>query len=685
MKTKVRRANGLWLLLSLYGGIVLIRFMLAMLTTSYPTIKIDEFLYFNLARSIATKGELLYRGQAADYAFILYPLMLSPIYLLFGEGAHFYRLIQLWNILLMSTSIFPLFCLGKKMGLGKKTLTAAVLSMLVPDFILGEFVFSEAILFPLFFTLMVCAYSYMEDSGRRWILWSGFIGGLLYSTKPGAAAPAVVFLLFAAGAAIKRKQGKAVIRAAEGFAVFLFTAAFFLGLARFAFGYRGGFLSIYETQFNGMWEWHFGEFLKNLAVYPAYFVLSCGVLGAAYPVIFQRTWKEEKRRFFRFAAISLLAMMIGSAWALEQVEGINCVQIRYVAMYMPLMLLFCFIQDQQAEAVQGRKLKLTGKTGAAALAGYVMLCTLILGCKAGTSSTDTHCQLALSLLNDRILPLSSEWLGSIIVILLCAAAMALCLAYAGKKNFRQVCVLAMTGFMAVNGAFGYAYIHEFYSRDSEKEGLAVQRITEGKPYIYLLSGESAPDYGADVNSRGSNQTVFMNDFISCLQENGGIYKPYIPERMRGMASVSKTPDADLLVVDTDSFPFLHWRGNVNVLPVSDREKLHVVQFAPGERMVESTLSNIRNRRLDPGVPGILMLYDEAYYGKPLTVRLKVKSDTACEMTVNSTREIYAMRVTPGMMWYEVTFNHAEEAFNIISGEAPVTIVEYKLLSGDTFL
>ena len=96
MKGKANRKNSsLWLLLRLYGCIVLIRFMLALLTTSYPTIKIDEFLYFNLARSIATKGELLYRGQAANYAFILYPLILSPVYLFFGEGAHFYRLIQL--------------------------------------------------------------------------------------------------------------------------------------------------------------------------------------------------------------------------------------------------------------------------------------------------------------------------------------------------------------------------------------------------------------------------------------------------------------------------------------------------------------------------------------------------------------------------------------------------------------
>ena len=157
MKTSKKHMPLGCLLLIIYVGIVVIRFMLAQLTSGYPTVGIDEFLYYSLGRSIATEGKLLFRGQPADYSFILYPLVLSPVYLLFGEGANYYRLIQLWNIILMSVSLFPLFGLCRSIfKQDKKAIIVATVCMLLPDFFLGQYVFSEAILYPLFFLLLYC-------------------------------------------------------------------------------------------------------------------------------------------------------------------------------------------------------------------------------------------------------------------------------------------------------------------------------------------------------------------------------------------------------------------------------------------------------------------------------------------------------------------------------------------------
>ncbi len=682
MKGKVHpKNNSLWLLLCLYGSTVLVRYVLALFTSSYPTIKIDEFLYSSLGRSIATKGELLYRGQAADYAFILYPLILSPVYLFFGEGAHFYRLIQLWNILLMSTSVFPLFFLGKKMGLEKRTLIATALSMLIPDFILGEFIFSEAILFPLFFTLMYCAYSYMNDSRPRWILWAGLIGGFLFSTKPGTVVPAAVFILFATIRALIRKDGKNAAWPAGGVGVFLATAAVFWAVAKFAFGYQGSFLSIYDAQFDGTQEWHFGAFLKNMAVYPFYFILSCGIMGVLCPMISRSTWRTEDKAFWQFTIISLAAMAIGSAWMLEQAEDVNNIQTRYVTMYMPLMLLFCFIQGQKTDDKKGKKQKKPGIISAAVLTGYIAICALVIGCKANAHSTDTHSQIAISLLNDRILPLSSEIWGNLIILLLCIAAFLLFLKYSGKKGFNTICVSVMAGTMLINGVCGYSFIFRYHSSEREKDGLAVHQLTEGKPYIYILSGESVGDYGTDVNTKQNNHTVYLNDFINCLQNNNGSYVPYVPGKMRGMLSVNKLPDVDTLVVDKDSYPFLQWSRNVTVQSPYDRGAIYTVKFTPGERIVDSTIGNMKNRILTPGLPGVLVLYNEDYFPKPITVRMEIGSDITQEITINSTHEIYSIHLSPGMAWYEVTFNQAEEAFNIKVQNASITINAYELISG----
>ena len=87
-----KRKTILWLLL-IYICSVAVRYILALATRDFPTVYIDEYLYYGLGRSIATKGSLLLYGQPAEYNYIIYPLVLSPIYLLFGHGTNYIRAI----------------------------------------------------------------------------------------------------------------------------------------------------------------------------------------------------------------------------------------------------------------------------------------------------------------------------------------------------------------------------------------------------------------------------------------------------------------------------------------------------------------------------------------------------------------------------------------------------------------
>ncbi len=352
-------------------------------------------------------------------------------------------------------------------------------------------------------------------------------------------------------------------------------------------------------------------------------------------------------------------------------------------MYMPLMLMFCFIQEKSMDSKKKQESKYSGITSAAILLGYIAICILVIGCKMNAHSTDTHSQIAVSLLNDRILPLSSETWGNVIILLLCVTAFLLFLKCSGKKKFNTICIFIMTGTTLINGVCGYSFIHEFHSSERENEGLAVYQLTEGKPYIYLLSGESVGDYGTDVNTKQNNCTVYLNDFINCMQNNDGIYRPYIPGKMRGMLSVNELPEVDTLVVDKDSYPFLLWSRNVTVQSPYDRGTIYVVRFVPGERIVDSTLGNMKNRTLTPGLPGVLVLYNKDYIQKPLTVRMEIKSDIKQEITINSTHEIYSIKLTPGRAWYEVAFNRAEEVFNIKTQDESIVINAYELISGES--
>ena len=666
-------------LMGMYVSIVLIRFLMALVTTSFPTVGIDEFLYYSLARSIATTGKLLFRGQSADYTFIFYPLILSPIYSLFGEGANFYRLLQLWNNILMSASVFPLFFLGKKMlGSEKKAFTAAMLCMLLPDFILGDLIFSETVLYPLFFTLMYCAYDYITENNRRSILWIGLLGGLLYSTKPGAVVPAAVFILMVVFQSCIHKKWKNVIWTLESAIIMFAVAGALWLLAKYALGYEGSPLSVYSSQISSFRELNWGVILEVLVAYPFYFIISCGIVGFIYPVISAGKWEIKNRSFWKYILVSLAIMIAGSVWAVEQVTSLNNIHLRYVAMYIPLILLFCFLPGARTAGESKHSSKLSSVYSTGIILGYLVLFCLIFGCKRKAPTSNVHAQLSLSILNDMVLPVSMQWLGNGIIILSCVAIFYLFIQKNEKGQLRRNCIIGMAVFMLINGALGYSFYHKNYFPKLEKDGLAVREMTEGKPYIYLLNQEGIVDIGVDVNNKKNNCIVYMNDFVNNLQQNNGKYIPFIPEKMRGVASVSVTPEVDTLVLDYDSFPNFKLSQYAEVASPYGHDSVFVVRFIPGKRIADSTLSNLTNHLLVPEKPGILLIYNEEYFGKPVTIKMEIESGYAQMMTINSTHEIYSVDLTPGKEWYEVRFNKAEDAFNFKTQEFPIKVSAYEL-------
>ena len=676
MKAKTRRNNWVIYLLCTYAGVVLIRFLLAVYTTSFPTVGIDEFLYYSLARSIATEGKLLFRGQSADYSFILYPLILSPVYALFSEKFNFYRLLQLWNIILMSSSVFPLYFLGRKMLKNeKKALTAAALSLLLPDFILGEFIFSEAVLYPLFFALMYCAYIYIQEGSRRCILWIGLLGGLLYSIKPGAVVPAAVFILMVFLLAAIRKNGRDALWAVGAVVIFFAAAGAFWALARYAFGYKGGALSIYSSQATGARKSEWG---KVLAGYPFYFILSCGIVGFVYPAVSSQKWETEKRIFWRYILSSLAVTIIGAVWAIEQVSSVNNIYLRYVGMYIPLVMMFCFVCLQKTDNKSTSPSRLPPVLQAAIILGYTALCCLIFGCKLNASILYSHAQTSLALLNDMFLPLSMQWLGNIIILGLCGAAFYLFFRYYDKRWLGPVCITCMSVCMLINGIMGYIINHTNYYPHLAKDARAVGELTEGRPFIYLLPDEGIADNGVDVFVKQNNCIVYAYDFINNLEKNNGVYVPYTPVMMRGVASVKDTPEVDTLVINSDSIPYIKLSQYASAASPYGHTSVFVIRFLPGIRLIDSAVGNLTNHVLDPGRPGILLIFNEEYFGKPLNIKMKIESDIAQTMSIHSTHEIYDVDLLPGTNWYEVHFDQAEDGFNFRIQDRPIKVSGYEL-------
>ena len=681
MKTGKKSLSVGYIILFIYIGVVVIRYMLAELTSGYPTVGIDEFLYYSLGRSIATEGKLLFRGQPADYSFILYPLVLSPVYLLFREGADYYRLIQLWNIILMSTSVFPIFALCRAvLKQEKKALVVTSLCMLLPDFILGQYVFSEAILYPLFFLLMFSTYRYLDEKKTVCLLLIGVAGGLMFSTKPGSALPAGLILAFALISALVNREKKNALFSVYGIAAALIVSGFFWCIARFAFGYRGELLSIYSSQVSDSVGWHLDAFFKALATYPYYFILSCGIIGFVYVVSFVRGLPTVSRMFWRLCMLSLLLTMIGTAWLVNRTEFLaSFLHMRYIAMYIPIVLIYCFLpaaetREKGTKAIKNRSILLWPGI----LLAYTVLATLIWGCKVGAQTNSIYSSLSLAVLVNHALPLSRQIIGNIIIILLCIVIFCI---FAGsfRKGFLQkLCIISMIAFMLLNGILDCAFARKTYSKTLAEDGLEVHRLTGDEKYIYLHTLEGTAEGGIDVNTRKNSDIVFLNDFINYVSKNNGCYLPFVPEKVRGFSSEKLTEDVNTLVLDNTCYPMIKLSPYADADSPFQHNNFFVVHFTPGERLFDSTIGNVKNKVLSVGTPGILLFYDPALVSHPITISFDIESSKSQVMKIFCSRELQTIDLKEGRDWYEVTFSKPEDAFNFTVEEADIKLHAYKV-------
>lgn len=664
------------MLLMLYSATVLVRFLLALVTSMYPTVEIDEFLYYNLARSIATEGKLLFRGQPADYSFILYPLVLSPVYLLFGAGANYFRLIQLWNILIMSASVFPIFGLCR--GITKdemKSYGLTLIFLLLPDFILGQLIYSEALIYPLFYTLLYCAWRYNSKKEEKQLLLLGLLGALLYFTKPGAILPALIFLGAFLIKAIREKKKKALLFSLAGFGVLAGVIIALQCLVVYGFGLETGLLSLYEQQVTVSSGLHLDQFFRAVVLYPFYFMLACGLIAFIYPFTVCKLWSRENRFFGLMLLLCLGGMIIGTAWSINRYEfKTDTIHLRYIAMYVPLMLLMCHVPEENAPAKPGQKKM---PLAVPVMLGFAALCTLIFGSDGGAGHSDCYPFMALSaLLAGGKKTAAVRWALNILILLCCGGAFYVLTNPKCRKSIHRITAGAMAIVMLISGFFSYHFFAGKINREvAQSSGNVVQNIGEAD-YLYIYTDQTVMNHILDVNTRQNANFVALNILSNELLETDGVYRPFLPKETRGNQAKLLTPDTDTLVMDFTAFDLVKLSKHARA---EDYNALKIVRFTPGENLFDSIISNVHKQILSPSVTGILLVFGEEYLKGPVRIRFDIESDTEQTFSIFNTRKLHQIPLEKGRSWYEVTFDKPEDAYNFKVDQQNIRLHEYQML------
>ena len=372
-ETEVRKGlcSAGMILLAIYVLSFAVRLVCALLFRKNPLVVIDENLYTNLACFLSDGFTVSYRGQPIDYPSLLYPLLLCPVYLLERLlGGDIFRWIQVFNCLLMASSVFPAYLFAKDFsGNEKKALLAAGLCMLMPDMLFSELLMTEPLLWPLALWMTVFAYrAYRDAESGKMSVKNGVLTGvftfLMFVTKPGAICAGAVLIALLLIRALGKKQPVLpsmlpVLTVLALIAVWY--GAYYLFLDRA----NTGALGLYDKQLSEFKPSDLLIMAEAALLTPLMCVFAlCGVF-ALLPVIRSREYTAD-RRFFVFAYIAaLLCVGIGSAvfvspYKWEGGVGAIPVHMRYIAMFLPAFFTFTLSLPEREKKKKSSSLRKKG-------------------------------------------------------------------------------------------------------------------------------------------------------------------------------------------------------------------------------------------------------------------------------------------------------------------------------------
>jgi 4-amino-4-deoxy-L-arabinose transferase-like glycosyltransferase len=168
-----------------------------------PFIMVDELIYSELARSIASSGDFLVRDLPASGYSTVYPVLISPAYVLFDSLPTAYGAVKTINAAVMSLAAVPAYLLARRMlGVGL-SLLAAVLAVALPSLAYTGTVMTENVFYPVFLLVALQLVLVLERPTGRRLAALFVLLALAYATRvqavavvPAIAVAPVLFGLF---------------------------------------------------------------------------------------------------------------------------------------------------------------------------------------------------------------------------------------------------------------------------------------------------------------------------------------------------------------------------------------------------------------------------------------------------------------------------------------------------------
>jgi len=452
----------------------------------------DEWRYLHLAKSIAEGGPLRILGLPTDYQKILYPLLISPAFVLTRNPVAQVKLIEVINCLTMASMAFPAALLVKKLSPRPAVLLLTLaFAATLPDLMyIGSFM-SEALYLPLCLWLFYFFLAAMEEQGQRRRLLFFALFGLFTCMAYLAKEIAAAFLIAAAAMLIlegvRDKKWKQ-----NALALGLVLSAFF-----------APFLAVKQTLFPGMGNSYNGNLtgrsqldlaaLKEPGAFTYLFfsaaatlaaaVLSFYILPVLLPLFDYRKLDEKKRRMYLFIALSLVITAGAIAYTVSIREDLeDRVPRLHLRMFAPMVIPCIILCFDCLLSGAGKKQKRGKKSILILVAALCVLLPLLLPVVPAKDGWYDHASLTVSYLAFMLQSFGMAkfsanlvWLAYQFFMLALTAVGALCFL---RKKKKAVLVMLLCAVCTVNAADNlWHYLTVWRSRHFDEQ--QIYDATEG--------------------------------------------------------------------------------------------------------------------------------------------------------------------------------------------------------------
>ncbi len=379
-----------------------------------PWIMVDELIYSELAKSFASTGHFLIRGQQTAAYGIVYPLLIAPAWAVFKAVPDAYAAAKAINSVVMSLAAVPAYLLARRMLSAPLALAAAALAVSVPSMVYTATLMTENAFYPIFLATLLAIVVWLERPTAKLTVLMLALVGVAYLTRAQALAfgPAILTapLLFN----WTQRRGWRSLK--EYRLMYAIVAAGAIGILAVQ-GARGrsplGVLGAYEVA--GQTHYKFWQVVEWLWYQIGELDLSLGVVPFAALIVLAALARGLDRRVQAFlaAGIAVAVWLVLEVSAFASVHQLR-VEERNTFYVAPIFLIALLVWADRGAPRPGR-LAGVAALAAGALPGvlpYEHLITL-------NAVSDTPALLPIWSLHSALFPLEQV---ALVVVLACIAA-----------------------------------------------------------------------------------------------------------------------------------------------------------------------------------------------------------------------------------------------------------------------